>query len=291
MGVGPVALALYRQLAKDTILARGHYICEIGSQDVVARGHENLIAGVFAALGVDTPTRPVLTSMAAGSSRELMTALGFKYSCIDTDGRHGSIVLDLNFDGVPSDKRSLFDVVANHGTTEHVFDQANSFRVIHELTKVGGIMVHCVPFRGYANHCFFAYHPELFEALARANGYQLLGMWVTFGDSQAHLIPWDDNLFANIFIPQNTNVLLSVVLRRMFEHDFQVPFQTVYEAWNTDANAARYTYVVDGGLVDGLTVKRIVLSSLAPASPGPPPGRTLKGLIRRSARKIRDMMR
>jgi hypothetical protein len=169
-----------------------------------------------------------------------------------------------------------------------VFDQANSFRVIHDLAKVGGIMIHCVPFRGYANHCFFAYHPELFQALARANGYDLLGMWVTFGDSQAHLVPWDDELFANIAIPQNTNVLLSVVLRRMFSHEFQIPFQTEYEGWNTDANAARYNYVIDGGLVDGLAVKKIALKSADRRSL---PMRTLIKLIHRSARGIRAMMR
>ena len=191
-----------------------------------------------------------------------MLALGFDYCSLDTDGKHGALVLDLNFDAAPEDRKASFDIVANNGTTEHVFNQANAFEVI-QATKVGGLMINILPFRGYADHCFFAYHPDLFEALARANGYELLGMWVTFGDAQAHLVPWDNKLLESLAIPQKTNVLLSVVLRRKYAHAFQVPFQTVYEATNADENAKRYTYVIDGGLVDGLSVKRAVVGKLA----------------------------
>ena len=120
-------------------------------------------------------------------------------------------------------------------------------------------MIHCLPFRGYANHCFFAYHPDLFEALARANGYELLGIWLTFGDFQAHLVPWNDRLLSDLSIGQNTNVLLSAALRRQHSQEFQIPFQIAYEAVNVDENAARYQYVVDGELLDGRTVKRIAV--------------------------------
>jgi hypothetical protein len=35
-----------------------------------------------------------------------------------------------------------FDYVVNNGTSEHIFDQANIFRLIHDATKLGGVMIH-----------------------------------------------------------------------------------------------------------------------------------------------------
>ena len=92
MGVGPVALALYHQLASEKILRKGSSVCEIGSQDVVAAGFEGLVARLFKSLDEPAPDTKVLWGMARGSSRDLMQALGIKYACIDTDGRHDATI-------------------------------------------------------------------------------------------------------------------------------------------------------------------------------------------------------
>src|ERR1700720_902128 len=61
-------------------------------------------------------------------------------------------IFDLNCDSVPQEHRGLFDCVFNFGTTEHVFNQYNSFKAIHDLACVGGHMFHQVPTAGYINH-------------------------------------------------------------------------------------------------------------------------------------------
>jgi cyclopropane fatty-acyl-phospholipid synthase-like methyltransferase len=59
--------------------------------------------------------------------------------------------LDLNHDIVPEDWRSRFDLLINAGTTEHVVNHDNAFRVMHDLVKVGGFMIHEVPVAGFAS--------------------------------------------------------------------------------------------------------------------------------------------
>src|ERR1700749_4780572 len=79
------------------------------------------------------------------SARTLWQWLSFDYMTIDIDNTPDSIPLDLNYDDVPSELRLSFDLVTNLGTTEHVANQLNAFKVIHDLTRVGGVMFHDVP--------------------------------------------------------------------------------------------------------------------------------------------------
>ena len=99
--------------------------------------------------------------------------LGYRYVSIDVDG-NGSIELDLNFDEVPQAYRGGFDLVTNFGTTEHVANQLNAFEVIHDLARVGGVMVHHLPLQGMMDHGLINYNPKFFWTLARSNGYQWL---------------------------------------------------------------------------------------------------------------------
>src|SRR5215471_780663 len=83
---------------------------------------------------------------------ELCEVLGIRYVAIDIfEGPH-TIVLDLNRDPVPADLDGAFDLVINCGTTEHVLNQLHAFRVIHDLTRVGGQMFHSLPISGHADH-------------------------------------------------------------------------------------------------------------------------------------------
>ena len=66
-----------------------------------------------------------------------------------------------------------FDLVTNNGTGEHVFNQSAVFSNAHALCKVGGAMLHVLPFVNYLNHGFFSYNPILFYDLAAANGYDV----------------------------------------------------------------------------------------------------------------------
>jgi hypothetical protein len=100
-------------------------------------------------------------------------ALGFSaYLAMDINHKYGSVIMDLNRD-LKADYqfRDTFDLVTNNGTGEHVFNQYMIFRNVHQLTKVGGMMLHIMPFGNYVNHGFYNFQPVLFADLAAANGY------------------------------------------------------------------------------------------------------------------------
>jgi len=89
-------------------------------------------------------------------------------TAIDLDGSAAALKLDLN---QPLSLGRQFQVVHNSGTLEHIFDIAQAFRTIHDLTAPGGIMIHHAPFVGWVDHGFYSLHPTLFWDIAEANGY------------------------------------------------------------------------------------------------------------------------
>lgn len=113
-------------------------------------------------------------------AREYYRCLGAaSYTAIDINDTYGSLVMDLNQDlGRAYQFTSQFELVTNSGTGEHVFDQGAIFRNMHALTRPGGLMVHVMPFVYYVNHGFYSYHPNLYHALAVANGYRLMGLGI-----------------------------------------------------------------------------------------------------------------
>lgn len=115
-----------------------------------------------------------LQSDQAPSSRVFWEAIGFRYAALDFDGHRDSYAVDLNRDEVPAELRHAFDVVINTGTTEHVANQDHAFRVIHDLVRRGGIMIHELPATGMLTHGLFTYTLKFFWHLCRENDYQVL---------------------------------------------------------------------------------------------------------------------
>jgi hypothetical protein len=111
----------------------------------------------------------------APSSREFWTSLGFQYTALDFDGHRDSIALDLNRDLVPEEFKNTCDLVVNTGTTEHIANQDNCFRAIHDLACKGGIMYHDV-LAGMTDHGLFNYNPRFFWKLRDANDYEVLSL-------------------------------------------------------------------------------------------------------------------
>jgi hypothetical protein len=104
---------------------------------------------------------------------ELWHRCGFDYLSYDVNPAPYSKVFDLNFDVVPDADRQTGTIVTNIGTTEHVANQLNAFRTVHDLLKVGGVAIHQVPFAGMLNHSLVNYHPKFFFSLIVNNRYRL----------------------------------------------------------------------------------------------------------------------
>jgi hypothetical protein len=256
MGLGAPIIELYRQLKLQGVLEGLTDVMELGSQDFWCP-QKNLIRALFAAFNRPEPDPELLTTSFASQkpARLLYEALGIVYNCVDVDGRTGTLVLDLNFDEAPEEHWGKYGLVTNHGTSEHIMNQYNVFKMMHEFVKPGGVMIHAVPFTVHLEHGFFNYQPNFFEALARYNSYETLGLWVGPDWQIASFIPWDPILLDYLAFNSKTTHLLVVAQRKMYDKPFCVPFQEVYENMVPDEARSRYPMVIDGEIFDGKRVK------------------------------------
>lgn len=163
-------------------------VVEIGAQQMAGRllRRRQVIADCCAAFGKDpadfgdsTAGRIVhgeLEELAgdAPPASLLWRWLGFDYAALDIDGSDEAMPVDLNYDDAPPSLKGRAALVTNCGTTEHVANQLNAFKIIHDLAAVGGIMLHHVPAQGFVDHGLITYSPKFFWHLARSNGYQWL---------------------------------------------------------------------------------------------------------------------
>jgi hypothetical protein len=263
VGLGPPVIELYRQLKILGAFDGVRNVMELGSQDFWCP-QQNLIKALCAAFGRSEPPPELLQTTNTNQlpARRLYEALGMTYECVDVDGRVGSLVLDLNFDSVPAEHRCRYDLVTNHGTSEHLINQYNVFKMMHDFAGPRGIMIHAVPFTVHLEHGFFNYQPIFFDCLARYNSYETLGTWVGPDWQLASFIPWDPMLLDFLSLSSKTTHLLVVAQRKMYDREFCVPFQEQYEMMVPDEARARYAMVVDGEVMDGRRVKYLTKDTI-----------------------------
>lgn len=187
MGIGREFIQRLLDLKSSGNLQEINAVAEIGNQQL---GHRLLISELLAAFleefganesfdisGLKTREGHIVHGNTRHqvpdqpNSRLLWHAIGAKYTGFDLDDDPDTVKLDLNFDSVPEAHRGQYDLVTNLGTTEHVLNQYNAFKVMHELCRPGGLMIHEVPAGGYPTHGFFNYNPKIFWQLAKANNY------------------------------------------------------------------------------------------------------------------------
>jgi hypothetical protein len=279
VGLGPPILALYRQMKVLGAFEGVHNVIELGAQSVQCT-RKRLVQALFDAFGRPPPPADMLERFAnwKGSGRELHEALGHSYRCVDLDPSFGSVRMDLNLDSVPEAEKGKYDLVTNHGTSEHLLNQYNCFKVMHEFCRAGGLMLHAVPFTVHLEHGFFNYQPNLFSALARYNAYEVLGIWVGPDWQLASLIPWEVGLMEHLALNARTTHLLVVLLRKTRDQAFAIPFQEMYEGMVPEETLSRYSIAIDGAGLDGYRGKYLT----------DVPGRQLlEELWRRIANRIR----
>ena len=262
MGLGPPVIELYRQLKLQGVLEGITEVMELGSQDFWCP-QKNLMAGLLKAFGRTADSALLDTNNANQKpARLLYEGLGMNYHCVDVDGRLGSLVMDLNFDTVPDKHKGRYDLVTNHGTSEHILNQFNVFKTMHDFASTGAIFVHAVPFTVHLEHGFFNYQPNFFDALARYNSYETLGVWIGPDWQLASFIPWDPMLLDHLVLSSKTTHLLVVVQKKMYDRGFCVPFQEIYEGMMPDEVRSRYAMVVDGEVLDGKRVKYLTKDAM-----------------------------
>jgi hypothetical protein len=202
MGVGWKDFDLIVRFKNEGYVRSNVAVVEIGAQQLsndILRNRQKVrelgqAFGITNNIDLPGPTASVLTQgkmehldSAAPFARLIWTWLGFEYASIDIDGSPESIPLDLNFDDVPRKLKGHFQLVTNLGTTEHVANQLQAFKIIHDLTAPGGLMIHHLPTQGYMNHGLVNYNMKFFWMLARSNGYKWVYSDFTLSDQLYNL--------------------------------------------------------------------------------------------------------
>jgi hypothetical protein len=102
---------------------------------------------------------------------------GYNHHAIDINGYDGAIPLDMSEPIPITAFRGHFDIVTDFGFMEHVNEQVQAWRNIHDMGKVGCLYVHSVPAVGmYKGHCYYCYSEDFFKDLCKANNYELLDL-------------------------------------------------------------------------------------------------------------------
>jgi hypothetical protein len=222
MSVTTTPMGVLLLLHERGLLGPAETACDFGSMEVDSRVAENnpVFEKLFRERGLEVPPSfyEAETGHMYGIAGDYWRALGWEYSSYDIDGRWGSIVCDLNLDHVPASEHEKYSLTMNGGTSEHVFNQHNFFLQFHNVTRVGGLMMHVVPFHLLQNHGLYSYSPTFFYSLAQYNGYEVLGLWQTGKPSFELYRPAHAT-------PEGRRVVLISLMRRTRPGDFVFPLQ------------------------------------------------------------------
>jgi hypothetical protein len=297
VGVGSEFIEVLISLRTSGLLNQRGAVMEIGAQQLANSflGASDRLMHLGKVFGIDKPPslpppKPSYLThepleITAPFSRDFWHWLGFDYAAIDIDGSAGSIPLDLNYDSVPAEAEAKYDIVTNFGTTEHVVNQLNAFKVIHELTCSGGIMVHVLPAQGMLNHGLVNYNLKFFWMLARSNGYTFIQAHFSQA-GESHTFPKDIADFLRTYDPfiavdlpviEVVDMGVLVVLQKSFNIPFVPPIDVATGTQtNIDSLKKRYWTVFDPGAFD-----RLISSGAGPV--GRKPANPAKALRRLAA--------
>jgi F5/8 type C domain len=239
MGFSIIEARFIESALKMGILPAGISILELGESNVIpehaAPDLLSLVAPYLPPDRVAEAARRITQSRGSrsqyqktfGTARALYHAIfdPSSYTAIDLEIGPRRYCFDLNG---PVEMRQRFDCVINNGTSEHVFDQANVFRIMHNHTQPGGIIINMTPCLGWIDHGFYSIQPGFFFDLARANGYEidLIGLTTDRICHQLHSgnEVWD----ALRSHPELSYSELCTVLRKTADAPFVVPVQGMW---------------------------------------------------------------
>jgi hypothetical protein len=126
---------------------------------------------------------------------------------IDWNGLDGSLKIDLT-KPFPKNLVDMFDLVTNMGTTEHVLNQYETFKNMHNTGKIGCYYVNSVPLDTVQNkqlynkptkpHGIFEYNTDFFIKLCELCNYKIITV-------NSDIATWVDNHLCNAVYQKGDN--------------------------------------------------------------------------------------
>jgi len=140
-------------------------------------------------------------------------------------------IMDLN-KPIPHDAHGRYTCVVDFGTLEHVFDTAQSFRNLLDLTALGGHVLIATTCINWGGHGFYQFSPEFFFRLFEQNGFE--NVCVFLAESQMET-PWykvsdPDKIGRRVQFKSDQIILLLAIARRARIVPFVIPIQSDYAA-------------------------------------------------------------
>ena len=172
MGAGVKTLTRLLDLHARDLLCSGASVLDVGVQEIYAEGSDDHIRAFIQYFsGQDSRLKPAEAYSEAeiarladrGYAEELLVASGFKYRSIDLFQGYNTILFDFNIHQPSQQLAGQFDLVTSLGTTEHIINQYQAMKSIHEFTKTGGLIYHDLPMSGYYMHGYYSYNPLFFQ--------------------------------------------------------------------------------------------------------------------------------
>jgi hypothetical protein len=173
------------------LFAPGMRILDIGSSNLYSASEEQIegfirkfapdraewIQAFARHLAEGSAYDPVRGGLNGSFVGELFEKAGMEYLSFDIADGYRTRILDLNKADLPEELCDHYDLVLNYGTTEHILNQFNSFKVMHDAMKRGAFVVHQLPSLGWVDHGYLTYTCKCFFDLASYNGYEIVAFW------------------------------------------------------------------------------------------------------------------
>ena len=166
------------------------------------------------------------------SAKYLWEALGFtEYVSLDTNGDHNSIMHDLNKPFNDRKYFNYFDVVADYGTAEHIFNISEVYNTLHKILKPDGILI--LSQGRLKTNGYFLLDRSFFEGIAAANKYKILGSnyivhlrdKTPSGSYKQFRIPCSNDFFEILDFRLIDSVSIEMILQKTGNEDFKIPYQ------------------------------------------------------------------
>jgi hypothetical protein len=178
MGFNPGLLDHVTRWAVGHKLAPGMAVLDVGTSELFCAADPPSLNRFLSHFGAEPYADDELGRRANGGlAADLFQRAGFDYMAIDFAVFPHTLRLDLNVDPLPLEQHGRYALVTNSGTSEHILNQYNVFKVIHDATAPGGLMYHGLPMAGEFSHGIISYNPKFFWSLAEANSYEIVGIW------------------------------------------------------------------------------------------------------------------
>ena len=160
------------------------------------------------------------------STKNFWMDMGIReYKSFDINKSHDSIFFDLNY---PMEKKNYFnkfDLVADFGNNEHVFNIGESYRTLYNLCKKNGyIWIFQAVYKGNG---YFNFDQSFFEGYAAANNLSVVHSCyiVNIDEYNQAIIPCDKNLYEVINKDKVFNINISYIFKKKTNKEFKYYYQ------------------------------------------------------------------